>query len=99
VHYKVATLTHNILHTGIIGGMSVYMFNILSVYTPVPCLRSSTLNLLSKPLYKLKDSHPAFSFASPSVWNDLSEFVTSSDSIGRPILKLRLTTELFSLYD
>jgi len=77
--------------------MPVYGFNLLSVYTPVGFIRSGSLNLLIKPLYKLKPSQPAFSFASPSVWNDLSEFVKSSSSIN--ILKCRLKTELFYRYN
>jgi len=49
-------------------------------HQPVRCLRSSSLNYLTKPLYKLKASLAAFSFASPSVWNYyLSEFVKSSE--------------------
>jgi len=71
---KVATLTYNTLPTS----TSVYLFNLLSVHTPVRWLRSKWLNLRSKPLCKLKYSQPAFCFASPSLWNDLSEFVKSS---------------------
>jgi len=93
-----------VLHTS----LPVCLFNLPSVYTPVCCLCSSSLlkfiikttvwakishNLLSKPLYKLKASQPAFSFASPSVWNDLSEFVNIN------IFKCRFKTELFSRYD
>jgi len=77
--------------------MPVYLFNLLSVHTPVHCLRSSSLNSLSKALYKLTVSHSEFSFASSSVWKDLSEFVKSSESIS--IVKHRLNTELFSCYD
>jgi len=41
----------------------------------------NSLNLLIKLLYNLNASQAAFSFASPSVWNGLSEFVKSSESI------------------
>jgi len=49
-------------------------------------------------MYKQKGSQPEFSFASPSVWNDLSEFVKSSAPL-KNILKCILKTELFSRYD
>jgi len=102
VHYKVATLTYNILHTSMPDNilhtsMPVYLFNLLSFNTPLRCLHSSSLNLLLKPVYKVNASQPAFSFASPSVCNDFSEFVKSFESIN--ILKCKLKTELFSRYD
>jgi len=52
-----------------------------------------------KHFYNLKLSHPASSFASPSVWIDFSQFVKSLESINNQyiILKCRLKTELFSL--
>jgi len=75
--------------------MPVYYLH--SVYQPVRRLRSDSLNLLIKPLHKLKTSLAAFGFASPSVWNYWSEFVKSSESIN--IFKHRLKTETFSRYD
>jgi len=45
------------------ASISVYLFYLLFVYQPVRCLSSSSLNILTKPLYKLKASQAAFSFA------------------------------------
>jgi len=52
--------------------------------------------VLTLPFFKLKAASPAFCFAASSVWNNLSEHVTSSASIY--ILKERLKTELFACY-
>jgi len=58
------------------SGTALFIY-LLSVHQPVHCLRSSSLDLLSKPGNNLYASQPAFNFASPSVWNDLSELVKS----------------------
>ena len=61
--------------------MPFYLYSLLFVYAPVRCLHSSSCNLLCKPLYKLKAPESCFTAASSSVWNDISEYVKSSESI------------------
>jgi len=58
--------------------------------------RSSTRAMLSLSFCKLKAASPAFCFATPTVWNNLSEYVKSSESID--IFKERIKAKLFACY-
>ena len=58
-------------------------------------LRSASMDLLNVPRTRTKTSDRTFSCAAPAVWNNLSEFTKSADSLNT--FRNRLKTELFCL--
>jgi hypothetical protein len=90
IDYKLATLTFTALKTG----QPSYLSDALSAYAPTRVLRSGSRNLINVTYCSLKCASPAFCFSAPLVWNSLSDYVKSSDSL--EIFKSRLKTELFA---
>jgi Reverse transcriptase (RNA-dependent DNA polymerase)/Endonuclease-reverse transcriptase len=92
IEYKIAVLTCKVLATE----QPSYLSESISRHVAARTLRSGSRNTLNTPRCLLKAALPAFCYSAPSVWNGLSEYVKSSESID--IFKSRLKTELFHRY-
>ena len=94
VRYKILILTFKCLH----GLAPEYLSELVSTYSPSRYTRSSSKNLLVKPMTKTKTlGERCFRFAAPHEWNDLDDddlrFCSSYD-----IFKSKLKTYFFNLY-
>ena len=73
-----------------------YLTDMVTTYTPVRSLRSSTQRMLVVPRTRLKTvSDRAFSVAGPSVWNCLLSDIKDSGSLY--LFKIKLKTHLFRM--
>jgi len=92
IQYKILLLTFKILN----NCAPSYLSDLLKAYKPTRILRSSGLNLLSKPSYNLNSyGKRAFSCAAPELWNSLPQNILSFASAS--IFKSLLKTWLFKL--
>ena len=75
-----------------------YISDLLEIYKPTRCLRSSRRNLLAIPHSKLKsyDGDRAFSVSAPKLWNDIPETIKCSVDLNA--FKRNLKTYLFKRY-
>ncbi len=91
IEYKVSTFVLKALH----GLFPVYISDLISPYSPRRSLRSSSENLLTVPLSRLKSKGDrAFSVFAPKLWNSLPKTVRLSSSLSG--FKSSLKTYLFS---
>ena len=67
IKYKIALLTFKILHFG----KPSYLSDLVSFYQPSRTLRSTNSLLLSVPSIRSAVGRRSFSFAAPTIWNDL----------------------------
>jgi hypothetical protein len=67
ITFKIAALTYKTLHYK----QPAYLLELLHPHIPSRNLRSSDLNLLSKPFVKTEIGRRSFSFAAPTIWNSL----------------------------
>ena len=80
INYKILLLTYKVLN----GQAPSYITELLEPYTPARNLRSSSKTLLKLPLVKLVNyGHRCFSFAAPTLWNSLPDFIKQSSSLSR----------------
>ena len=71
-----------------------YITDLLIPYKPSRSLRSSTKNLLTKPVFNLKSyGGRSFALASTVLWNDLPQSITDSQSVEN--FKQKLKRHLF----
>ena len=73
---------------------------VLEPYTPARNLRSSSKYLLKIPLVKLVSyGHRCFSFAAPTLWNSLPDFIKQSSSLSsfKTYMKTYLFKKCYSL--
>ena len=90
INYKILLLTYNALN----GQAPSYITELLEPYTPATNLRSSSKNLLKIPLVKLESyGLGCFSFAAPTLWNSLLDFIRQSRSLSS--FKTYMKTYLF----
>ena len=87
--FKLCTVAYQILSSG----ESSYLFSMLSLAPKTRELHPSGFHLLSVPRVKTHAGTRAFSVAVPTLWNSLSEHVTSSNSIVS--FRHHLNTHLF----
>ena len=76
INFKVLSLTYKALN----NEASVYLRKLLVDYQPTRALRSSAARLLVVPRRKLKYGERAFSFAAPTLWNQLLNHIKLSES-------------------
>ena len=77
INYKILLLTYKALNSQ----APSYITELLEPYTPARNLRSSSENL-KIPLIKLVSyGHRCFSFAAPTLWNSLLDFIRQSSSL------------------
>ena len=91
IHFKICLLTYKALH----GEQSVYLRSLIATFLPSRSLRSNRGITLSVPRIKTNTGARAFSYCTPSLWNNLSlsvHLATSVATFGR-----RLKTYLFDL--
>ena len=90
INYKILLLTYKALN----GQAPSYITELLEPYIPARNLRSSCRNLLKIPLVKLLSyGHRCFSFAAPTLWNSLPDFIRQSSSLSS--FKTHIKTYLF----
>ena len=88
--FKLLLLTFKSLH----GSAPQYLKELLQVYTPKRCLRSTTKHLLTVPSSNcISYGDRAFSVAAPKSWNKLPADVRACTSLA--VFKNRLKTHLF----
>ena len=93
IKYKILLLTFKALN----DQSPLYITDMISVYTPPRCLRSSNTRLLKLPNYNLKTyGYRSFSFAAPMLWNSLPSSLRLCSSITE--FKSQLKTYLFKVY-
>ncbi|XP_006822713.1 uncharacterized protein LOC102806180 [Saccoglossus kowalevskii] len=91
IDYKLMLLTFKALN----GLAPNYILDLIHVYTPSRCLRSSIKKLLRNTNYRQKTyAGRAFSYAAPKLWNDLPLDLREVTDVN--IFKKRLKTYLFS---
>ena len=74
-----------------------YLSDLINIYTPTRSLRSTADPLtFVTPRTNRSFGEPSFSFAAPSIWNDLPLFIRSSDSDSS--FRSSLRTYLFKQY-
>jgi len=91
IQYKIALLTHKSLLTN----QPPYLRNLLHVYHPSRCLRSSNQNLLCTPSCTTNFSRRSFSFSAPTIWNELPAAIREANTLNT--FKRHLKTHLTSL--
>jgi hypothetical protein len=92
INYKIALMVFKCLH----GQAPGYLSDLIKKYEPVRDLRSSNNNLLCVPKIKRKTlGSRAFTYAAPSVWNNLPKTLKSCDNL--TTFKSLLKTHLFSI--
>ena len=77
-----------------------YITELLEPYTPAGNLSSSSKNLLKISLVKLVSyGHRCFSFAAPTLWNSLPDFIRQSSSLSsfKTYIKTYIFKKCFSL--
>ena len=89
IEFKIATLTFKVLKFQ----QPAYIYDLIAPYIPPRSLRSSNKNLLIVPDIRSEMGRRSFSFASPSIWNSLSQHIRSSDSL--PAFRGLLKTFLY----
>jgi len=89
IKYKIALLTFKILHFG----KPSYLADLVSFYQPSRTLRSTNSLLLSVPNIRSAVGRRSFSFAAPTIWNDLPLPLRSFTSI--PTFCKKLKTNYF----
>ena len=93
ITYKIALMTYRAIN---LSGPS-YLSDLISIYTPTRSLRSSADTLtLTPPSTNRSFGERSFSFAAPSIWNNLPLSIRSSDSDSS--FRSSLKTHLFRLY-
>lgn len=92
--YKIASLTHKIQSTG----DPAYLQRDIRRYAPARQLRSSSSHLLSVPRTRTEIARRAFSYAAPSIWNNLPLAIRTAGSFDRfrTLLRTHLYTTAFS---
>ena len=96
INYKILLLTYKALN----GQAPSYITELLKPYTPARNLRSSSKNLLKIPLVKLVSyGHRCFSFAAPTLWNSLPDYIKQSSSLSsfKTYMKTYLFKKCYSL--
>ena len=96
INYKILLLTYKALN----GQAPSYITELLEPYTPARNLRSSSKNLLKIPLVKLVSyGHRCFSFAAPTLWNSLPDYIKQSSSLSsfKTYMKTYLFKKCYSL--
>ena len=92
IDFKILLITFKALH----GFAPSYISSLLTPYSLSRSLRSSSANLLSKPIFNLKTyGMRSFSFAAPHLWNSLPSDMRKITSV--EIFKKCLKTHLFRL--
>ena len=89
--YKIGLITHNVLNTG----QPAYLRSLLTHYQPTRTLRSADQHLLTVPNLKTEFARRAFSFVSPTTWNDIPLEIRQLSSVNT--FKSQLKTHYFSL--
>ena len=95
IQYKISTICFN----SISGTTPQYLSDLLQPYTPARQLRSAsdTQTFVVTPRVNTKTfGERSFSYAGPSVWNNLPQTLCHSDST--PSFKAALKTHLFNNY-
>ena len=93
ITYKIALITYRAIN---LSGPS-YLSDLISIYTPTRSLRSSADTLtLTPPPTNRSFGERSFSFAAPSIWNNLPLSIRSSNSDSS--FRSSLKTYLFRLY-
>ena len=93
ITYKIALMSYRAIN---LSGPS-YLSDLINIYTPTRSLRSTADPLtLVTPRTNRSFGEPSFSFAAPSIWNDLPLSIRSSDSDSS--FRSSLKTYLFKLY-
>ena len=89
--YKIGLITHNVLNTG----QPAYLRSLLTHYQLTRTLRSADQHLLTVPNLKTEFARRAFSFVSPTTWNDIPLEIRQLSSVNT--FKSQLKTHYFSL--
>ena len=91
IEYKLSVICHSFF----LGSSSIYLSDLLLVYTPKRNLRSSSdnRNLCIHKLRTKTFGHRSFSFAAPTIWNSLPSQLRHTDYIQK--FKLALKVNLF----
>ena len=90
IMYKVFCIVFNSLHSC----SPLYISELIKVYQPTRNLRSTTDNLLVRPMTSRKIGQQSFAFSAPQYWNVLPKYIRNSPSIAT--FKKRLKTFLFA---
>ena len=90
IKYKIAMLTHRALTTG----QPPYLSELLQRRTSLRTTRSTNMELLSVPVFRLEISRKAFRFAAPTVWNTLP--IELRRRLSPSVFKTGLKTFLFN---
>ena len=90
IEYKILLIVYKVIN----GLAPDYLNELITIYKPTRCLRSSSSLLLNIPHARSKFAERAFSVSAPRLWNTLSERTRSSGTVGG--FKSNLKTELFS---
>jgi len=85
IKYKIALLTFKTLH----HGKPAYLSDLISPYKPSRNLRSSDANLLAVPFIRTELGKRSFSFAAPTVWNNLPPDLRSCSVVSTFCSKLK----------
>ena len=92
IMYKILLLTYKCLH----DLAPSYLVDLIKVYKPSRCLRSSSkLNLVSPSISTTSYGHRSFCHASADLWNKLPQYMKDSETLGQ--FKSSLKTYLFKL--
>ena len=92
VEYKVALITQKVVSTQ----QPQYLAELITPYRPTRTLRSSSQQSLARCRTKKAIGERAFSFAAPTVWNNLpSELKSTGCTLPLRTFKTRLKTHLF----
>ena len=89
ITYKIANLTHNIIHTK----QPPYLLELLQPYSPSRLLRSSDQSMLIIPRTRLHVTDHSFQVSAPTIWNSLPNHIRSENSNSN--FKKKLKTYLF----
>ena len=96
IDYKIATMTYKLrLHH-----QPSYLYELISDYQPVRCLRSSSSALMKLPPLsesRTQTSTRAFRFASPKIWNSLPVVVRGATSLS--VFCRLLKGHLFKIFE
>ena len=91
ITFKIATLTFKTL----LHGQPSYLRDLLVSYTPSRTLRSSSLHQLTIPSFKSASGRRSFSFAAPTIWNNLPPALRAMSCL--TTFRSNLKTHLFTL--
>jgi hypothetical protein len=89
IQFKIATLTHKVLSSK----EPIYLYSLLSQYSPSRSLRSSNQNLLTQPRTHSVFGSRAFRSCAPSIFNSLPCEIRSIQSVAS--FRAKLKTHLF----